>query len=229
MFLLIWLACPAEQLGVALPQGGKSALAMEDFQRDVDLLTRSERRPGMPGFQLGREELQNRLVQMHLLPAFGKSYRGPSSGTEVNICGERTGASGQAVVIAALDQGKGAHQSAAGLAAMISLAKTYDSAQPPPYTLLFCRVPGASRSAWTENPALPMDQTRAIFWLHDMGEGTLVVDREAGVPLHFDVHGATQDWFGSEQDSPGRMHYPSLVTQTSALRDAVDQVMEDQP
>lgn len=227
MFLLTLLACPAEQLGVTLPQGGKSALAMEDFQRDVNLLTRSERRPGMPGFQLGREELQNRLVQMHLLPAFGKSYRGPSTGKEVNICGERIGASGQSVVIAALDQGKGAHQSAAGLAAMISLAKTYDSPEPPPYTLLFCRVPGADRSAWTEHPALPMDQTRAIFWLHDLGEGSLVIEAEGGVPLSFDVHGAQQDWFGSEQDTPDRVHHPTLIIQTAALRDAVDQVMAD--
>jgi hypothetical protein len=227
MLLLTLLACPAEQLGVALPQGGKAALAMEDFQRDVNLLTQSERRSGMPGFQLGREELQTRLVQMHLLPAFGKSYRGPATETEVNICGERTGASGQAVVIAALDQGKGAYQSAAPLAAMISLAKTYDSPQPPPYTLLFCRIPGADRSAWTQSPALPMDQTRAIFWLHDMGEGTLVLKREEGVPVQFDVHGATHDWFGSDQDSPDRMHYPTLITQTSTLRDAVDQVMED--
>ncbi len=101
--LLTLMACPAEQLGVALPQGGKQALAMEDFQRDVTMLSRSERRAGMPNFQLGREELQNRLVQMHLLPAFGKSYRGPSTGNEVNVCGERTGASGQAVVIIALE------------------------------------------------------------------------------------------------------------------------------
>ena len=230
MFLLAFLAflaCPAEQLGVAVPQGGKGALSMEDFQRDVNLLSRSERRSGMPGFQLGREELQNRMVQMHLLPAYGKSYRGPALGTEVNICGERTGASGKAVVIVALDQGKGAHRSSAPLAAIISLAKTYDSPKPPPYTLLFCRVPGGDRSAWTQHPALPMDQTRAIFWLSDMGEGSIQIQQEQGTPLNFDVQGARQEWFGTDQDSADRVHHPSLVTQTSALRDAVDQAMKD--
>ena len=131
------------------------------------------------------------------------------------------------MVIAALDQGKGAHQSAAGLAAVISLAKTYDSAKPPPYTLLFCRVPGADRSAWTEHPALPLDKTRAIFWLHDMGEGSLVIEPQGGLPLSFDVHGAQQDWFGTEQDTADRVHHPTLITQTSRLRDAVNQVMED--
>lgn len=38
--ILLLIACPAEQLGIELPEGGAAAISQEDLQRDVFALSR---------------------------------------------------------------------------------------------------------------------------------------------------------------------------------------------
>ena len=131
MLMALLLGCPAEWLRVPLPQGGVDALSMEDVQRDVWSLTQlDDRRPGQADHVAGVEITEQRLIQMHLLPGFGdKSYRA-KAGEGLMLCGSRGGRSQKAVVVVSLDAGQGA-SSAASVASVVSLAKTWDTPEPP--------------------------------------------------------------------------------------------------
>jgi hypothetical protein len=50
LLLLTLLGCPAEQLGVHIPEGGPDAMSHEDLTRDVHALVKlGDRRPGAAG------------------------------------------------------------------------------------------------------------------------------------------------------------------------------------
>lgn len=221
LILLSLLGCPAEMLGVQIPAGGVESLQMEDFNRDADRFLHSERRAGMPRHQQGRQDFMDRLVQMHLLPVFDKSFIQGTAKGEVHICGERLGRGNERVVVAAVDTGVGAHRSAAGLAALISLAKTYDTNEPPPRGVVFCRVGAGAQEAFIQDA--PLGKVEAVIWLEDLGQGTLQVTRQDGEPEQLRVSGAREDWYGTKKDTLSSLHLETLLQQTMALRELVDQ------
>ena len=161
--LLTLLGCPAEQLRIELPKGGIQALAMEDVQRDLQQLEQlGDRSVGTPMHEESARRVQRRLEEMHTLPGYGRMY---AQNTEhgMVVCGQKDGSGGGVVVVLALDEGGGAASSGAQVAALISLAKTYDVPQNPPKSLLFCTAP--SVEAYFAKPAWPADKTLALLTL----------------------------------------------------------------
>lgn len=169
--LLPLLGCPAEQLGVHIPEGGPDAVRHEDLTRDVHALVKlGDRRPGADGARAGAEILQRRLGEMKTLPAFGDGYV-EQRPTGWAVCGQKDGRSDRAVLIVALDAGDGAGDSAAPTAALISLAKSYDLNQPPPETLIFCAVSaeGGWETLWA-TPPVPQQTVKTLVVLGPLGE-----------------------------------------------------------
>lgn len=182
--LLCLGGCPAEQLGVDVPRGGVDSISQEDLQRDVFLFEDpqlpGERSPGKAGAPVAAQRLQDRLQQMHLLPAFGAGYSLPVPTVDGEegaalVCGRRDGAGSEGVVVIALDEGKGARAGALPLAAAISLAKAFDVPAKPAQTVVICGGPAAGAlAAYAANPALPAERTRALIVLGPVDDGPLV-------------------------------------------------------
>ena len=163
----LW-GCPAEQLGVDVPRGGPDAISQEDLQRDVFLFEdpefKGQRGPGNQGAALAALRLQDRLQQMHLLPAFGDGYSLPVEGGGAVVCGRKDGKGDQGVVLIALDLGSGARGGALPYAAAISLAKAFDVPQQPAQTVVICGAPAVGGlEAYAANPALQASSTKALF------------------------------------------------------------------
>ena len=182
MWWFLLLACPAEQLGVTLPAGGVEAMSNEDLQRDVWSLSRAElkdRRVGTPGHRLGVERIASRFQQMHTLPAIGEAGM-QVAGDGFNLCMVQKGKSQEHVLLSTTDHGHGAYQSASGVAGLIALAKTFDGAERPPHSVLFCVFAGEEGQAVFESePVVPWDTVRTRIAVGPLGSpGELVVSKE---------------------------------------------------
>lgn len=167
LLILPLLACKAESVGVTVPKGGPEAISQEDLSRDVWMLTQgvADRSPGGPSGEAVVRKVQDRLEQMHLLPAFGQSYTRPGG----IVCGQRDGRDDRAVVVAAEDPGQGA-SGAAAVAMMISASKAFDRATAPTDTMIFCAWPAqGGRAAYAANPAFPLDHTNRVWIFGPVG------------------------------------------------------------
>jgi hypothetical protein len=223
--LLPLLGCPAEQLGVHVPEGGPDAVSHEDLTRDAHALVKlGDRRPGAAGARAGVEIIQRRLGEMKTLPAFGQSYVAQGAAGWA-VCGQKDGRSDRAVLIVAEDAGDGAGDSAAPTAALISLAKSYDLNQPPPETLIFCAVSaqGGWDTLWA-SPPVPQQSVKTLVVLGPLGEreGFTLTEttREApGGPMKgvFGTTGALALHEGPE-DRMERLDYVGLTRDLLAVR-----------
>jgi hypothetical protein len=170
--LLLLTGCPAEQFGVELPKGGVEAMSNEDLQRDVWGLSRGQlqdRRPGQPGHADGLEFIGKRLQAMHTLPAFGEEML-QKAGEGSNLCTVQKGQGQEHIVIQTVDQGLGAFESASGVAALISLAKSFDVRERPAQSIVFCVIAGnAGLRSLQAQPVVPPKTVRATFNLRPMG------------------------------------------------------------
>ena len=226
---LLLLGCPAEQLGVHIPEGGPDAMSHEDLTRDVHALVKlGDRRPGAPGARAGLEIIQRRLGEMKTLPAFGSGYV-QQQATGWAVCGQKDGRSDRAVLIVALDAGDGAGDSAAPTAALISLAKSYDLNQPPPETLIFCAVSaqGGWETLWA-TPPVPQSTVKTLVVLGPLGEkeGFTLTEttREAPGGALKGVLASTgeQALHDGPEDRMERLDYVGLVTDLLAVRAHVE-------
>ena len=157
LLLILAVGCQAESLGVDVPKGGPDAISQEDLQRDAWAFGKGD-----------AGAFEQRLQQMHTLPAFGSSYR---SG-EV-VCGIKDGRSGKSRVIAA--EGP----AALPRAEVISLAKAWDLPQPPEHSVVLCAWPDGGAAAYANRPAVPLDSTLGVTVLGDLS-GPALRATEAG-------------------------------------------------
>ena len=168
----VLLACPAEQLGVTLPAGGVEAMSNEDLQRDIWALSRGEladRRVGASGHSKGLEHIGERLRQMHTLPAVGEAGL-QAVGDGYNLCTVQKGRSQEHVLLSTTDEGVGAYRSASGVAGLIGLAKSFDGAERPPHSVLFCVFAGESgRAHFLEHPLVPDESIRGWIEIGPLG------------------------------------------------------------
>ncbi len=204
------MGCPAEDLGLHLPRGGPDSISQEDIQRDVWLMTSQETNPATNHPDAGgpvsgdslrfAAGLEHRLAEMHLLPAFGDSYRQTTT-RAWNVCGRRDGLSSSTLMLLALNSGSGNIPDAAATAMLISLAKGTDVTDRPEQTMIFCGVsPGAGRELLEERPPLPWKQVTQ----------TLVLGPQGGDKMFM-----SQSTFGSRPSSlatsaPGVARYEEL-------------------
>ena len=226
---LLLLGCPAEQLGVHIPEGGPDAMSHEDLTRDVHALVKlGDRRPGAPGARAGLEIIQRRLGEMKTLPAFGSGYV-QQQATGWAVCGQKDGRSDRAVLIVAQDAGDGAGDSAAPTAALISLAKSYDLNQPPPETLIFCAVSaqGGWETLWA-TPPVPQGNVKTLVVLGPLGEKegfTLTetqLEAPGGVLRGVLASTSKQAPHDGPEDRMERLDYVGLVTDLLAVRAHVE-------
>lgn len=223
--LSLLFACPAEQLGVELPKGGAKSLSQEDLQRDLFMMVElNDRRPGGADYAAGLDRIAQRLDQMKTLPAFGDGVRRPAGQGE-NLCTRHDGQSGRAIVIAAIDAANGADESASAIAALISLAKSFDVAQPPKHTMVFCVLPATDGiEFYLKSPAFPVEKTVALLTLGPMGGPKLSSEeRVVGVGLRR-VHLSTgpDPVHGTPEDSMGRLDFRVLLRNVERALEAVD-------
>lgn len=223
--LSLLFACPAEQLGVELPKGGAQSMSQEDLQRDLFMMVElPDRRPGGAGYAAGLERIAQRLDQMKTLPAFGDGVRRPAGEGE-NLCTRHDGQSGRAIVIAAIDAGNGADESASAIAALISLAKSFDVAQPPKHTMVFCVLPAQGGvEAYVQAPAFPVEKTVALLTLGPMGGPKLASEESVvGAGLRR-VHLSTgpDAVHGTPDDNMGRLDFRVMLRNVERVLEAVD-------
>lgn len=135
MWALHLIACPAEQLGIELPEAGVNGISHEDLRRDVRLLTESADKEAAFVARLG----QMKFEPVPTMP--GCATRGE---------GER------ATVIFAPVPGYADEATAA--AAVISFAKAWDLGDGPPSRVVACLGdrPGGERV----EPFGPVDASR---------------------------------------------------------------------
>ena len=159
---LLLAGCPAEMLGVELPESGVAALSESDLQRDTRMLSevRGEAR---------QERLHRRLQEMRLSPAFGRRWASGEAS-----CGLREGrGDGPAVMIVAVDDGEGVETGAVPAAALISLAKITDLSEPTE-GWLYCDVSPAGLDALLAAP--PVAVGRALV-IGPLGDGAFAIAR----------------------------------------------------
>mgnify|MGYP003951883169 CR=1 FL=1 len=170
------MGCKAESLGVDLPKGGVDAVSQEDLKRDMWLMNP----PTDP-----RGVFVSRIQQMHALPAFGQAYTADGG----LVCGQKDGAlpsggdaSDLGAVVIGVPLGSDALGDAMAIAALISLAKTHDTVEPPPKTLLFCLwdlEDGVQRLL--AQPPVPIDSIQAIVALGPLWSGTVQIEEQDAV------------------------------------------------
>lgn len=138
--LALLVGCKAESLGVEVPRGGPEAISVEDLQRDAFALRGPEgtRAPGTPGHRAASGHFAQRLQQMRMVPGFGRGWQAPLDGDGVLVCGQKDGAGQGSVVVLAVDPGDAGVRGPVDLAALISLAKAYDTPARPAATLVLC-------------------------------------------------------------------------------------------
>lgn len=230
---LLWislLACPvpAERVGVEIPKGGADSLSQEDLKRDLWLLSPQQlggpRRPGEAGYSSGLQRIEARLAEMKTLPGFGDEVR-RSAGAGTSLCTQKDGRSGRAVVVAALDEGDGADQSAASIAALISLAKAFDVPETPKHTVLFCVLPEpGGLEAWLGAPAVPLQDTVALLTLGPLaGPSPVKVEElELGGARRVHVSSGPQAFHGTPDDTLVRVDYVELLERVRLVLQAVE-------
>ncbi len=155
---LLLVGCKAESVGVEVPRGGPDAISMEDLQRDVFLVedNRKGRAPGTARSSRAWRGLEDRLRQMHLVPAYGPGFWGETE--PVVMCGRKDGAGEGVVLVAAQDYVEHPGGSSAGLATLVSLSKAWDVPLPPDRTLVFCAWSGeAGRDAFVARPPVKLE------------------------------------------------------------------------
>lgn len=141
MLLSILIACPAEQLGIELPEGGAGAISQEDLQRDVYALTR-----GDPESAFAR-----RLEEMHVTA----TERGDGW-----ICGRRDAGGEARLLVAPWPE---APTDAVTVAGLVSLAKGWDTAKGPPRTTWYCMArAGAALPAGEPMPLAPFTESPSV-------------------------------------------------------------------
>ena len=79
-----------------------------------------------------------RLQQMRMVPGFGRSWDAPLDGGGLLVCGRKDGAGPGSTVVLARDPGSPGVGGPVDLAALISLAKAYDTRQRLPASLVLC-------------------------------------------------------------------------------------------
>ena len=146
-WLVVALACDAEQLGVTVPRGGPDVLRAGAIKRDVWKMTDPRiggRVPGSAGARHVAAHIAARMQEHGLSPVFDGQYR-RDLGEDVGemVCGVQRGSGDQAVLIASLDPGIGT-LSVVPTAGLISLAQTVQRPQAPMHSLYFCSIPEAS-------------------------------------------------------------------------------------
>jgi hypothetical protein len=144
--LLSLIACPAEQLGVELPEGGARSISQEDLQRDVFAMTHEDR-----GVVFGR-----RLEQMHVDGV---------ERAEDRVCGRRDGAGNARILVARWSD---ALEDTVEAAALISLAKGWDGAKAPARTTWLCLAKEGAALPEGERVPLPTftagEAVEAVNW-----------------------------------------------------------------
>lgn len=158
LLVFVALGCKAESVGVEVPRGGPDAISMEDLQRDVFLVedNRKGREAGVARSARAWRGLEDRLRQMHLVPAYGRGFVGEES--PMVLCGRKDGTGGGVVLVAAEDDPAQPGASSAGLATLVSLAKAWDVPLPPERTLLFCAWSGtAGHDAFVAHPPVKIE------------------------------------------------------------------------
>ena len=154
--------CPAEMLGVELPESGVAALSESDLQRDTRMLSEVSGEARL-------ERLHRRLQEMRLAPAFGRRWRSGEAS-----CGLREGRSdGPAVLIVAVDDAAGVESGAVPAAALISLAKITDLSEPAE-GWLYCDVSPAGLDELLAAP--PVAVGRALV-IGPLGDGPFEVSQ----------------------------------------------------
>jgi len=154
--------CPAEMLGVTLPETGVAALSESDLQRDTRMFSEvagSER----------LERVHRRFREMRLAPISGRDWRvGEAS------CGLREGrGAGPAVLIVAVDDGVTVEGGAVPAAALVSLAKITDLSEPAE-SWVYCAVTPAGLDALLASPPL---STGRVLVLGPLSDGAFAVTR----------------------------------------------------
>ena len=136
----ILVGCKAESLGVEVPRGGPDAISVEDLQRDAFALQGpgGSREPGSPGHRAVVGHLGQRLQQMRMVPGFGRDWEMPLAGDGTLVCGQRDGKGEGSVVVLVRDPADGGASGPIDLAALISLAKAYDTTDRPAATVVLC-------------------------------------------------------------------------------------------
>ena len=121
--LLLLLACPAEMLGIPVPEGGLDAISMDDLRRDTHQLTKGQ--AGTPqGAALREAFLAERFDQMHL------ERRG--------ACGWRAGRGKAFAAVVAPEPEPGDRAGWARVAMVISASKAFDGRPPGALGVAFC-------------------------------------------------------------------------------------------
>ena len=125
--LLLLFGCPAAQLGIELPPEGIEAISAEDLRRDTELITRE----GAAGWQ-------NRMESMHGVaePAGG----GTAAGGGRRLCMRQGAGEAPGIVWAPLGviDGRVPVAEAVDAAALISLAKAWDTMDEKPGARVYC-------------------------------------------------------------------------------------------
>lgn len=203
------------------------ALSQEDLSRDVWMLSQGPARDGSdPGLR-GLAGIEQRLGQMKTLPAFGDNMR-VTGASGWAVCGQKDGRSGDAVLIGAIDPGRGAGAADAPVAAVISLAKAWDLNAPPAHTLLFC--------AWSQQGGLeqlrasspvPWDRLRLVVTFGPMGDkGPLQLNDGTldGRP-HLHVSTGERPEHGGPEDRMEALHFAVMAEQLREVHSRVEQVL----
>ncbi|MCB9758236.1 MAG: hypothetical protein H6739_00210 [Alphaproteobacteria bacterium] len=232
LLLGLLVGCPAEMLGVELPKGGAESISQEDLQRDVwALVALGDRHPGRPAYDEGLAIIEQRLDQMKTLPAFGDGATRPA-GAGRNLCMQKDGRSGRALVVAALDQDNGADRSASSIAALISLAKAYDLPGKPEHTLVFCVWPEPDGlDAYLRAPAVPLEHTTAVLTLGPLSgsEELRPVETQisygGGKLRHLHLQSSAEPYHGTPDDRMERLDFRVLLQRVQRLHQAVENLM----
>lgn len=175
-WLLFALGCRADSLGVVVPRGGPDSISAEDLQRDTISMMGgpSGRSRGGADARAAASHLAQRFGQMHLVPGYGRAWQVELGEGRALVCGRRDGAGDAAVVVLALDHGAGAVGGAAPMAALVSLAKAWDTPKPPPRPVMLCGLFGGSTAElYGQKPPVPLASTASILQLGDLGGPTL--------------------------------------------------------
>jgi hypothetical protein len=124
MFMYLLIACPAERLGVELPERGGASISQEDLQRDVFALTRE---PPEVVFR-------RRMEQMHVDEVVVTSDA---------LCARKDGRDPSPRLVRA--EWPDTLGGRVGTAALVSIAKGWDGPEDPPRSVWLCAARAGAR------------------------------------------------------------------------------------
>lgn len=164
--LLLLLACPAQDLGIVVPESGLEAISMEDLTRDVAGLTTG---PALESEAARRVFLSQRYEQMDLRPGPGMCHHRPGTGPE-------------RVEVRFAPGEPGAQDQWGAAAVAITLAKTLHGRSPDVRQVAFCDGAGPSGAV-------------RLLELGPMGKGdTVIRETEAGLWVGQDTSDQPMDF-----------------------------------